>query len=183
MSVRAITLGDFEQLRKLINSNPSDLIKLFKAKKKDNTYIIPLLKAPWIIAIELGYQYSLESSEGRLSVEGINFRILNKQARAVAGFLASNGFIYGTYLGGKGRFKCIRVNVTVPIGLTIPLNNIEFESTQAYVSVYGGKVIVPKCSLINSSSLTSNRLIVAALNSQAMGNVVVEFSTLKVLYL
>ncbi|ABW01155.1 hypothetical protein [Caldivirga maquilingensis] len=183
MGVETITLGDFEQLRKLINSNPSDLIKLFKARKKDNTYIIPLLKAPWIISIDLGYQYSLESNEGRLSVEGVSFRVLSKQARAIAGFLASNGFIYGTYIGGRGRFKCIRVNVTVPIGLTIPLNNVEFESTQAYVSAHEGKIIVPECSLINSTGLTTSRLIIAALNSQAMGNVVVEFSTLKVLYL
>ncbi len=183
MSIRTITLGDFEQLRKLINSNPSDLIKLFKARKRDNVYIIPLLNAPWVISFDLGYQYSLISDERRLSIEGVNFRFLNKQARAVAGFLASNGSIYGTYLGGRGRFKCIRVNVAVPIGLTLPLNNVEFESTQAYVSVYEGKVVVPKCSLSNSSGLTASKLIVAALNSQAMGNVVVEFSTLKVLYL
>ncbi|MGC8570944.1 MAG: hypothetical protein ACP5L1_06435 [Caldivirga sp.] len=183
MRIETITLGDLEQFRKLINSNPNDLIKLFKAKKKDNTYVIPLLKAPWVISIDLGYQYSLESNEGRLSLEGVNFRILNRQARAVAGFLASNGFIYGSYLGGRSRFKCIRVNVKVPMGLAIPLSNVEFESTQAYVSTYEDKVIVPKCELVNSTGLTTSRLIVAALNSQAIGNVVVEFSTLKVLYL
>jgi hypothetical protein len=179
----SLRLGDLELLGKLINSTPIDLTRLFKARKRDNTYIIPLLREPWILTIDLNDQYSLESTNGRLGVEGVDIRVNNRQARVVAGFLASNGYVYGSYIGGGGAFKCMRININIPTGLVVPLNNVVFESTQAYVSRYEGRVVVPRCTLSNSASLTTSKLIFAALNVQAMGNVTVEISTLKVLYL
>ncbi|MFP3301154.1 MAG: hypothetical protein RXN84_01870 [Caldivirga sp.] len=179
----SLRLGDLELLSKLINSTPMDLTKLFKARKRDNTYIIPLLREPWVLSIDLNDQYSLESGNGRLSVEGVDIKVNNRQARVVAGFLASNGYIYGSYIGGGGAFKCMRININTPTGLAVPLNNIIFESTQAYVSRYEGRIIVPRCTLSSSAGLTTSKLIFAALNAQAIGNVTVEISTLKVLYL
>ncbi|MFP3311838.1 MAG: hypothetical protein RXO26_08430, partial [Caldivirga sp.] len=85
----SLRLGDLELLSKLINSTPMDLTKLFKARKRDNTYIIPLLREPWVLSIDLNDQYSLESGNGRLSVEGVDIKVNNRQARVVAGFLAS----------------------------------------------------------------------------------------------
>jgi len=77
----------------------------------------------------------------------------------------------------------MRININTPTGLAVPLNNIIFESTQAYVSRYEGRIMVPRCTLSSSAGLTTSKLIFAALNAQAMGNVTVEISTLKVLYL
>lgn len=182
MTLSSIVLGDLESLNKLINSTPIDLIKQFKARKSGNVYVIPLVKAPWVVTVNLGYRYQLELEGKRLSIDGINIKYSNKQSRFIVGFLASNGYIYGSYFGSRAKFKCMRINVGVPADLLVPLTNIEFETTQAYVANYVDKVIVPKCSLSNTADLTTSELIMVALNAQAMGNVVAEISNLKVLY-
>lgn len=178
------TIGDMNLLQRLINATPIDLVRIFKARRAGDSYIIPLMNQPWVYSIDLPEKKPLMVNDSVLAIEGVNVRVADNRARAIAGFLGSDGRIYGSYIMGGSGFRCIKVNVNKPHGININIPNVDFEGTEAYVSSYRGVISVPRCSLVGSLyDVYAMGLIFTALNVYAMNSILVEISNIKLLYL
>ncbi|GGP20926.1 hypothetical protein GCM10007981_10970 [Thermocladium modestius] len=131
---RTYAIGNLQMLVKMYSAAQLDLVRMFKAVKKGNSYEVPLENLPWATVIDLGQQYRLISDGKPLTLTNASLTKMPHGTELIVGFLASDGNIYGSSIGvGRPMFKCRRTPLERPLDLWDAPGNISMPQVQAIV--------------------------------------------------
>ena len=173
----------WEQVKKLLEANPAELVSLFKARRVGDKYLIPFTALPWVTVIGLSSSFRLIDGD-RVLTASIKVSV-GGQGRVIVGFLSSSGPIYGALVGERQGFRCIKVSLSIPYGLRVVRGDLIFEPKVAYVYTAGPNIesfTLPQCSGLNLGSESTDSIVLFMLNTHAF-NAFVEIQNLKVQYL
>ncbi|MGC8596884.1 MAG: hypothetical protein ACP5NY_03085 [Thermocladium sp.] len=132
---RQYAIGNLQMLVKMYSATQLELVRVFKAVKRGNTYEVPLESLPWATVIDLGQSYKLISNGKPLTLINASIPKIPRGTELVIGFLASDGVIYGSSISlGKPLFQCRQTPLERPLDLWDAPSSITMPQVQAVVS-------------------------------------------------